>query len=235
MKNSLLEISKIKLSLPNSELLLEGGHFEAKKYEVTALVGENGCGKSSFIRSIIGLFSNLAGDYKIKGNDLLLMSSIEKSELISLLPQHIETSSFILTRDYLQLCGEYDKELCSRLKIESLLTKKMDMLSGGELKRVALCGILLRRPQLMLLDEPFQNLDPQMKEVFQKEMRNFCKNGGAIIMSSHDFWWSISIIDSIYGIKEKKLMKGECTKEFIGSIMAHPFNDSLMPMKGDDS
>lgn len=159
-----------------------------------AIAGETGSGKSSLLKIIAGLLQPTVGTVHIRGlwvegPDTKL---IPGHPLIGYLSQHYELRNNYLVADWLdygsQLNATEQTQLYQLCEIDHLLQRKTNSgLSGGERQRIALAKVLTQRPALLLLDEPFSNLDQlhkqRMKQVLQQLQQAL---GFASILVSHD-------------------------------------------------
>lgn len=134
------------------------------------IAGETGAGKSSLLKMIAGLLQPDSGavffeDDRVKGPAEQLLPG---HPAIAYLSQHFELINHYKIKEYLQLTSLLDIEEATHLyavcKIDHLLDRKTTELSGGERQRVALAAALGKKPRLLLLDEPFSNLDMAQKD-----------------------------------------------------------------------
>lgn len=172
---------KLLLSAKNLELkhdktaLFSGVDWHIFAKERYALVGRNGCGKSSFLKA-------LAGVYQFDQGDIFIKPHVK----ISYLAQDIEIQSQDIVEDYLKkdiLEEEFYKILTWHDAFPVDLEKKMSDLSGGELRRVSLMKILAQEPDILLLDEPTNHLDIHSIQKLEDMIKSF---KGACIIVSHD-------------------------------------------------
>lgn len=152
--------------------------------EIMTLVGPNGAGKSTLIKVLLGITSPTSGTIS-KSSDLCL----------SYVPQRFNPSPSLPLRvkDLLDLehCSKQHKQsIIEDTGISKLLSHDLHSLSGGERQRVLLARALLRKPQLLVLDEPMQGLDIQSEEELYAYVRTLPERFGcAILMVSHDLQW----------------------------------------------
>jgi iron(III) transport system ATP-binding protein len=159
-----------------------------------AIAGEAGSGKTSLLKIIAGLLQPTVGTVHICGQwvEGPATKLIPGHPLIGYLSQHFELRNHYLVADWLdygsQLTATEQAQLYQLCQIDHLLQRKTNSgLSGGERQRIALAKVLTQRPALLLLDEPFSNLDllhkQRMKLVLQQLQQAF---GFASILVSHD-------------------------------------------------
>ena len=165
------------------DLTVEQGEF-------FGFIGPNGAGKSTTIRTLLGLIAPTSGSAMIFGKDV----TKEKEAIlqnIGYLPSEALFYRGMKVKEILKLsadlrkkdCAEESKLLCERLQLD--VSRKVDELSFGNRKKVAIVCALQHRPELLVLDEPTGGLDPLMQKEFFDILRERNKEGATILLSSH--------------------------------------------------
>ena len=165
-------------------------NLSIKKGECFGFIGPNGAGKSTTIRTLLGLISPTSGSAQIFGKDI----TKEKESIlqnIGYLPSEAVFYPGMKVKDVLKLsadmrkmnCAEEAQKLCERLQLNT--SRKVDELSFGNRKKVAIVCALQSIPELLILDEPTGGLDPLMQREFFDIIRERNRNGATIFMSSH--------------------------------------------------
>lgn len=165
------------------DLTVEQGEF-------FGFIGPNGAGKSTTIRTLLGLIAPTSGSAMIFGKDV----TKEKKAIlqnIGYLPSEALFYQGMKVKEILKLsadlrkrdCAAESKVLCERLQLDT--TRKVDELSFGNRKKVAIVCALQHRPELLVLDEPTSGLDPLMQKEFFDILRERNKEGATILLSSH--------------------------------------------------
>lgn len=139
---------------------------ELPRGKITALLGPNGCGKSTLLRALAGL-SNAQGEMILGGKNLSALSLAERANSVVFLPQslpqgvhlHVLESIHVAQRALGKRDDEQVLEILEQLGIAHLALHFLDQLSGGQRQLVGLAQSLIRRPELLLLDEPLSALD----------------------------------------------------------------------------
>ena len=159
--------------------------------ELLAILGGNGTGKSTTMGLISGIHRAYRGKVSVLGT-----APQEVSGKIALLPQDPQTLFVKNTviEDLLSVLDDAPRDRRNALALEKarlcelmeLLERHPYDLSGGEQQRAALCKVLLREPEVLLLDEPTKGLDAEFKRVFARMIRRLCARGVCVIMVSHD-------------------------------------------------
>ncbi len=168
-------------------------HFTMKKGEVVGLLGPNGSGKTTLLRLMVGAIKANAGKVTRRA-DLRIGYVPQKLALDAAMP---------LTADrFLALGGEKDAHaraaMLARVGADGLGGRQLSGLSGGQLQRVLLARALLRKPNLVALDEPTQGLDQIGAAAFYRLIEDVRRETGcAVLMVSHDLHVVMSASDRV--------------------------------------
>lgn len=184
--------------------ILKDINFELSAFERIAIAGETGSGKSTLMKIIAGLEQPDAGEVRFE--DKRVEGPLEKlvpgHPGIAYLSQHFELPRFLRVEQVLMYTNVLTEDAAKRVydicKISHLLFRRTDQLSGGERQRIAMARLLISAPRLLLLDEPFSNLDMIHKstlkaviEAISEELRITC------MLVSHDPTDTLSWADQI--------------------------------------
>lgn len=191
---------------------IEDINITINKGEIFGFIGPNGAGKSTTIKCIMDLInrnsgnilidgkSDVKGNYRIKNNIGYLPSEIHLYEDLTV-SEMLKYSETFYKKD----CTERKKELVKRLDID--LSKKIDELSLGNLKKVGIVLALMHEPQIVIMDEATSGLDPLMQEQFYEILEEEKKKGTTIFFSSHILSEIKRICDKVAIIREGKIIK----------------------------
>lgn len=186
--------------------------FEKNTFNV--IVGESGSGKSSILKAITGQVDYDGGVF-VNDNDFGLVDVNKKNigyvtQQYSLYPKLniFDNIAFPLKNAHFSREEIIQKveSIAEYLKISYLLTRKPKHLSGGQQQRVALARALVKKPDILLLDEPFSNVDvPERKREreFVKEVTS--KNKCTVIYVTHDINEAVELAEKIFVIKDGKV------------------------------
>ena len=158
--------------------------------EFFGFIGPNGAGKSTTIRTLLGMIRPTFGDAQIFGMNIRRKRKKILAE-VGYLPSEAVFYSGMRVKDILQLsanlrkidCQSETKRLCERLQLD--VEKKVEELSFGNRKKVAIVCALQHKPRLLILDEPTSGLDPLMQREFFQILRERNERGATIFLSSH--------------------------------------------------
>ncbi|KUG09797.1 ABC transporter ATP-binding protein [Solirubrum puertoriconensis] len=179
-------------------------NFTQQRFQKLAIAGETGSGKSTLLQTIAGLVSPGSGEVWFEGQRVEDPHEklIPGHKGIAYLSQQFELPKFLRVEQVLQYAntlpaGEAETlyEVC---QISHLLKRKTNQLSGGERQRIALAKLLLGAPRLLLLDEPFSNLDIGHKTTLKAVIRDISERLGiTCTLISHDPLDTLSWADEI--------------------------------------
>lgn len=182
--------------------------FVAEKGKCTGFIGANGCGKSTLFRILAGIEKADSGVISVYGKEILRPER-ELAEYVGYLPQENALMEDLTVKDnialYRALCRkkadtDYLKELYERFSIGEFEREKVKRLSGGMKKRVSIVCALLHRPEILIMDEPGAALDLVFKEELKEYIREFMKEGGSVLISSHD-QGEVELCDRLFAIR----------------------------------
>ncbi|GAO43237.1 ABC transporter ATP-binding protein [Flavihumibacter petaseus] len=179
--------------------ILQDVSFHQEPLERLAIAGETGSGKTTLLKAIGGLVTPAAGAVHFEGEKVLgpLERLIPGHPHIAYLSQHFELRNNYSVYDILEYTNRLSDDWLPRIieicRVEHLLKRRTDQLSGGERQRVALARQLLTKPRLLLLDEPFSNLDGSHRDQLRLVIDEMeAALGVTCLMVSHDPYDSLS-------------------------------------------
>lgn len=200
-----------------------GLDFLVKKGEKVAILGPNGCGKSTLLKHILGILKPNEGEVEVFGVDPA--KEFERiRERIGVVLQEVDEQIIGPTvyddiifspLNYGYKMEEAERladKIMHRLGITHLKDKIPHYLSGGEKKKVALAGALILEPELLILDEPFANLDQKSEEEFIQILKEInLSRHTTVITALHDLELVPEIADTLYlmGSKGELSARGE--------------------------
>jgi len=215
--NVIIKVDKLNSGYGTSHVLF-GVDFEAKNKEITIVVGPNGSGKSTLLKTIFGLCVIYSGKITFYNDTISgLMPHQVARRGIAYLPQLKNIFSNLTIRENLSMASyTLDSKIISERMPEIFETfpilkkyesTKADTLSGGERQMLAMGMALIRRPKVMLFDEPTANLSPKLaSEVLNKidHMRN--EFGITVILVEQNVKRALKLGDFVYLLANGKLV-----------------------------
>ncbi|MDX1636686.1 MAG: ABC transporter ATP-binding protein [Balneolaceae bacterium] len=215
--NQLLKINNLTKAFDNTGPVVDSVTFEVKENEIFALLGPSGCGKTTCLRLISGLEHADEGEVYLEGR---LLESPQKHvapqnrgigfvfQDYALFPHLsvIENVAFGLTDIPKYKRHVYAEEVLCRTGMGDYKDRNPSELSGGQQQRVALARAIAPKPKLVLLDEPFSNLDAVLRESTRKEVRSILKKAGmSALLVTHDQEEALSFADRIAVMNNGKI------------------------------
>jgi ABC-2 type transport system ATP-binding protein len=200
---------------------VNGLTLAVKPGEVYGLIGANGAGKSSAIKSIMGLVKYAGGKVMIFGHDPSSDGVVTRS-LIGYVPEVSLLYDALTPREYLEYVASIRRldseavtarlnDFSSALQIEREMDQAIATLSNGTRQKVMLVGALLHQPPLLLLDEPFNSLDPRSVRIMKDLLATYVKHGErSILFSTHTMEVAEMLCHRV-GILDHGRLKGEGT------------------------
>lgn len=201
----------------NGKMILEGLSFFIPKGKLSAIIGGNGAGKSTLLKVLAGLESPRRGKVFFDGKPLMKIKAEDRYREIGYLSQNpLSLFTQDTVREELTLAAELTEgestfeALDDTIKffgLEKLLDKHPYDLSGGERQKLALACVLIKKPKILLIDEPTKGLDPKFKLEVGALLKQLLKSGISILMVTHDIEFAAKYAD-------------HCSLLFAGSIAA---------------
>ena len=183
------------------ECYLDKFTYNFQRYERVGIVGRNGAGKSTFLNILTGRSFADAQDCRMTG-------TIERGESLKLGYYHQSGMNFNPQDTVLDIVN--DTWLLNRFLFpHEMLNNKVEKLSGGEKRRLYLLTILMQQPNLLILDEPTNDLDIVTLNILEEYLKEF---GGSLIIVSHDRHFLDKLVDHLFIFCGKGLVK-----DFVGS------------------
>lgn len=199
----------------SSKVALNKVSLQLRAGEITALMGRNGAGKSSLIRTLTGLEGNFQGSIEHCGKSIAAYSPEERASLIGYIPQ--DPGDLLYHSTVSQECEQGDKD--SGVAIGStfaLLQRTLPHinpvsnprdLSEGERLSLALAIVLIGKPQILILDEPTRGLDYLAKEKLIAQLKDIAEGHGAtILMATHDVELAAEVADRTIFLAEGEIV-----------------------------
>ena len=181
MPNALINVNNISLSHEGKNIL-DNVSFKLHPGEFITLIGPNGAGKSSLIKVLLGIIKQDSGEV-IRNDHIKLGYTPQSFSANPYIP--ISVIDFLTLNQ--RLDNKFTEETYKLTGIEDLINLPLKNLSGGELQKVLLTRALLNKPNVLILDEPAQNLDVDAQIQLYKLIQDIHqKQNCAVLMVSHD-------------------------------------------------
>lgn len=222
----MLKIKNLTKKYKGSKKTVDNLSLEIENGDLFAFIGHNGAGKSTTIKSIVGILDFEEGEILIDGASIK-KEPIKCKKNIGYIPDNPDLYDYLTGIQYLNFMAdifkvskEERKTLIKKYGDEFEITERLgDLISSyshGMKQKVAIIGALIHSPKLLILDEPFVGLDPKAAFVFKKIMKEFCDKGNSIFFSTHVLEVAEKLCNKVAIIKGGKLIRVGRTSEVIG-------------------
>lgn len=205
----LLEVNNLN-KYYNKTKVLDDISFNLDRGEILGLLGPNGAGKTTTMKIITSNILPTSGDVKID-NESALSNPVSIKQKIGYLAEDNPIYLDMLVIDFLKYNKQFYNrsreidELASMLDIKNVLFKKVSTLSKGYKQRVGIANALINNPELLILDEPNEGLDPKQRITLRNTIKDLAKDRG-IIISTHILEEVKSICDRVVIIDKGKIV-----------------------------
>lgn len=211
----------------HTEVDLCGLDFVVNEGEKVVILASNGAGKTTLLNHILGFLTPLEGSVEVLGmspkkdfsklrKKLGVVFQNVDEQIIG--PRVYDDIGFTLRNDGVdkETVDRMVKEIAKDFDIEALLSKIPHYLSGGQKKKVALAGAMVMNPEILILDEPFESLDPKSKTEMVRHLNEINdKYNTTMIITTHDINLVPEIADVIYVIDQGHVVaKGDYKQVF---------------------
>ncbi|MBP3697120.1 MAG: ABC transporter ATP-binding protein [Clostridia bacterium] len=195
--------------------------------EIYGFIGHNGAGKTTTIKACCGIIGFDDGEILVDGVSIKT-NPIECKKKLAYIPDNPDLYDFLSGIKYLNFVadiygipkGERNsliKKYADMFELTDSLADPTSNYSHGMKQKLAIISALIRKPKLMILDEPFVGLDPKASHILKEIMAELCRNGGAIFFSTHVLEVAEKLCTKVAIIKDGKLVISGNTSEVIGN------------------
>ena len=192
--------------------------FTVNAGEICAFIGHNGAGKTTTLKCAVGILGFEGGDIRVNGISVT-EDPIAVKRMVAYLPDNPDLYDYMTGMQFLNFIADVFEvpEGDRKARIEkyaaalSLTQEEIGATIGGYShgmkQKLALISAFLHEPKLILLDEPFVGLDPKASHVLKETMKEFCREGGAILFSTHILEVAEKLCDKVAIIRAGKLVR----------------------------
>ena len=205
----MIEIKELQKKFGKFEVL-KNINLSCKKGECIALIGPNGCGKTTLIKSVLGMVLPDSGTIHFNGNSVLgeylYREKIGYMPQIGRYPDNMTIGQIIeMIKKIRNSADDLDEDLLHAFELEKMFDKQMRTLSGGTTQKVSAVLAFLFNPDVLILDEPTAGLDPLAAEVLKEKIIKEKEKGKLILITSHLLSELDDLITEIIFMQEGKI------------------------------
>lgn len=219
----MIAVKNLSFNYPKKQKVLEGLNLELKPGHIYGLLGRNGAGKSSLLHNLCGLLFPTEGVLRVLGEEPRKRSPKLLSQ-IYLLPEELDLPDMRVSQYrniYSPFYPAFDSAMFKKLlsEFEISETDKLNDLSLGQKKKVAISFALATQAKVLLLDEPTNGLDIPSKKQFRKILAGALKEDQIIIISTHQVKDLDNLIDTVLILDSKQIVINESVESITEKLV----------------
>lgn len=222
----MIEIKNVSKTYNGKKKVLKDVSFKIESGEIFAFIGHNGAGKTTMIKSIMGILDFEEGDILVD-NKSIKEEPLECKRIMAYVPDNPDLYENMKAIDFINfICDMYEvpenirrentTKYAKMFEIEDKLNDDISSFSHGMKQKVALISALAHDPKVLIMDEPFVGLDPKAVYDMKEIMRDMAKQGKTIFFSTHILDVAEKLCDRVAIIKDGTIVKVGKMKDIKG-------------------
>ena len=222
----MIEIKNVSKTYNGKKKVLKNVSFKIESGEIFAFIGHNGAGKTTMIKSIMGILDFEEGNILID-NKSIKEEPLECKKIMAYVPDNPDLYENMKAIDFINfICDMYEVsenirrentlKYAKMFEIEDKLNDDISSFSHGMKQKVALIAALAHDPKVLIMDEPFVGLDPKAVYDMKEIMRDMAKDGKTIFFSTHILDVAEKLCDRVAIIKDGTIVKVGKMKDIKG-------------------
>lgn len=222
----MLRIEHFSKAYPGGKQAVDDLSLTVAPGEICGFIGHNGAGKTTTLRAVAGVLDFSQGSITIGGHDILTEPTRAKA-ITAFLPDNPDLYDFLTGIKYLTFIADlYDipraqrqariEEYAGAFGLTGNLGSPIGSYSHGMKQKLALISALMRKPKLLLLDEPFVGLDPAAAHLLKGFLGTLCAEGGAVFFSTHVLEVAEKLCHRVVIIQNGRLVRQGLTRDVVG-------------------
>ena len=222
----MIEIKNVSKTYNGKKKVLKNVSFKIESGEIFAFIGHNGAGKTTMIKSIMGILDFKEGDILVD-NKSIKEEPLECKRIMAYVADNPDLYENMKAIDFINfICDMYEVsedirrentlKYAKMFEIEDKLNDDISSFSHGMKQKVALIAALAHNPKVLIMDEPFVGLDPKAVYDMKEIMRNMAKDGKTIFFSTHILDVAEKLCDRVAIIKDGTIVKVGKMKDIKG-------------------
>ena len=236
----MLRIDHYSKTYPGGKRAVDDLTLHVRPGEIYGFIGHNGAGKTTTLRAVAGVMDFTEGIITLDGHDIK-RESVAAKQVTAFLPDNPDLYEFMKGIDYLNFIADlYDIPAGQRtadigkyadaFELTGNLGSPIGSYSHGMRQKLALISAFIRRPRLLILDEPFVGLDPAAAHLMKGYLAELCQGGSAVFFSTHVLEVAEKLCHKIAIIKHGRLVKSGPTAELVGDSS---LEDVFLELEGE--
>ena len=240
LTDTLLQVRDLHCGYDKTEIV-HGVSFDAFAGEFVCVIGANGCGKTTTLKSILGLLRPFGGSVMINGKETLHLSEKERARYFAYIPQaHTPPFPFIAADVVLMRRTPYistlshvtdeDKQIAFEamelMGIDHLGRKTYSQLSGGQQQLVLIARALAQQPSVLVMDEPTASLDFGNQQTVLRQMKKLTQGGTTVLMVTHDPDHALYCADRVIAMHEGLILDDGAPSQVMTTDLLHTIYDT---------
>lgn len=222
----MIEIKNVSKTYNGKKKVLKNISFKIESGEIFAFIGHNGAGKTTMIKSIMGILDFEEGDILVD-NKSIKEEPLECKRIMAYVPDNPDLYENMKAIDFINfICDMYEVsedirrentlKYAKMFEIEDKLNDDISSFSHGMKQKIALIAALAHNPKVLIMDEPFVGLDPKAVYDMKEIMRDMAKDGKTIFFSTHILDVAEKLCDRVAIIKDGTIVKVGKMKDIKG-------------------
>lgn len=236
----MLIIKNLKKNYGNTEVL-HGVNLEINDGEIFGFIGHNGAGKTTTIKCVCGILDFTDGEILIDGINIK-QDPIGAKKILAYIPDNPDMYELLTGIQYLNfICDIYKidsetrkqeiEKYATTFEILNNLGDMIQTYSHGMKQKLAIISALIRKPKLLILDEPFVGLDPKASHTVKELMKEMCNNGSSVFFSTHVLEVAEKLCDKVAIIKKGDIIATGTMEEVKGD---KSLEDVFLELEGNE-
>ncbi|MEH2937797.1 ABC transporter ATP-binding protein [Lawsonibacter sp. JLR.KK007] len=236
----MLYIEHYSKTYPGGKKAVDDLTLHVQPGEIYGFIGHNGAGKTTTLRAVAGVMDFTEGTITIDGHDIK-REPVAAKQVTAFLPDNPDLYEFMKGIDYLNFIADLygipaDQrtadigKYADAFELTGNLGSPIGSYSHGMRQKLALISAFIRRPRLLILDEPFVGLDPAAAHLMKGYLAELCQGGSAVFFSTHVLEVAEKLCHKIAIIKHGQLVKSGPTAELVGDSS---LEDVFLELEGE--
>jgi len=227
--------------------IVSGINLEVALGEVVAVLGPNGCGKTTLLDTLAGLIPPIAGTTLVSGQPPFSLKPKDRARLVAGIPQSEPTEHGLSALEtvclgrYPYSRGIFDTRedrasaigALAKVNANDLAARPLASLSGGERQRVFFARVFAQASAFLVADEPTANLDPDHQCTAGRLLREFASEGKGVVVATHDLAWAGSFADRALLIADGRVVAcAEIERVLAPEVLREAFHSPFLSFEG---